>query len=578
MLKSLNISNFAVIDHLSVSFQSGLNILTGETGSGKSIIVDALSLLMGARSSSAQIRSGETQAIIEGVFELTEESGQGAKGVLGEIGLFVDKELVIRREIHLAGRGRILINGHSATVGTLRKLQPLISEIYGQGEQRSLLSATSHRDLLDLFGKCLPLRTRLNNIFQRLRTSERELKHLVKERSEGDRSRDFLHHQLSEINDIKPEIGEDEKLLAERKRLAHAERIHELCSLAYQELYESDESIISRLAVIRRQLEELGGLVDEADSPLKSLKDGVAALTDVAESLRAYINSMELSPERLVEVEARLAELEKLKRKYGKGLEGILKVRDELEFALTEAGATAERVGVLEREAAILRNEYIEYAKKLSSCRHSSAPKLEQRVMEDLRHVAMGQVRFLVSLETYALDEEEIGHEDKSIHSEGINDSESSSFFSQSGADYVEFLLSANPGESPRPLSYIASGGELSRLMLTLRTISSDETTETIIFDEIDVGIGGRVADAVGQRLKSLSASRQVFCVTHQAQIAKFAEHHFVVTKSVQNERTSTNLRELVGEERVGELSRMIGGSEQAEKTREAAKWLLENA
>jgi DNA repair protein RecN (Recombination protein N) len=191
----------------------------------------------------------------------------------------------------------------------------------------------------------------------------------------------------------------------------------------------------------------------------------------------------------------------------------------------------------------------------------------------------MGQVQFLVSLETRSLNDEEISNEEKPISAEEINDSDSSSFFSQSGADYVEFLLSANPGESPRPLSYIASGGELSRLMLTLRTISSsDEMTETIIFDEIDVGIGGRVADAVGQRLKSLSASRQVFCVTHQAQIAKYADHHFVVTKSVRNERTTTNLRELVGDERVGELSRMIGGNEEAEKTREAAKWLLENA
>jgi DNA repair protein RecN (Recombination protein N) len=580
MLKSLNISSFAVIDYLSVDFHSGLNVLTGETGSGKSIIVDALSLLLGARSSSAQIRSGEAQAIIEGVFVIPEECVQGVRGTLGELGLSVDRELIIRREIHVAGRGRVYINGESATVGVLRKLQPFLSEIYGQGEQRSLLSAQSHRDLLDRFGQCLPIRNQIKDIFQRLRASDKELKQLVKDRAERDRSRDFQHHQLSEINDLKPEIGEDEKLLVERKKLAHAERINELCALAYQELYESDESIISRLALIRRQLEELGGLVEGVDSPLKSLADGVASLTDVAEALRDYVTNMELSPERLAEVESRLAQLEKLKRKYGKDLEGILKVRGELESGFFEAGAATERIDALEREVAALRKGYMEHARKLSSCRQASAPQLEQRVKEGLRHVAMGQVQFLVSLETYSVDDEETANEEKLISSEETEDSDSSSsFFSSSGADYVEFLLSANPGESPRPLSYIASGGELSRLMLTLRTISGDdEMTETIVFDEIDVGIGGRVADAVGQRLKSLSASRQVFCVTHQAQIAKFADHHFVVTKSVQNERTNTNLRELSSEERVGELSRMIGGNEEAEKTREAAKWLLENA
>lgn len=579
MLKSLNISNFAVIDHLRVDFQPGLNVLTGETGSGKSIIVDALSLLMGGRSSSAQIRSGETQAIIEGIFDISGESGRGVKGLLGETGLVVSSELVIRREIQATGRGRIFIGGKSATIGTLRKLQPFLAEIYGQGEQRSLLSAQSHRDLLDHFGQCLPLRKHLNNIFLRLRAAERELKNLIKDRSERDRSRDFLQHQLSEINDLGPEVDEDEKLLAERKMLVHAERINELCSSAYQELYESDGSILSRLALIRRHLEELSRLIEGAESSIESLKDGAASLTDVAEALRGYVSHMELSPERLAEVEARLADLEKLKRKYGKDLDGILKVRDELEAKLSETGEKAERINILEKEVEVLRGEYIENARQLSTCRRSSAPRLEQSVKEGLSHVAMGQVQFLVSLETHSLDDEDTAEEERLLATEEINDSHDSSFFSSSGADYVEFLLSANPGESPRPLSYIASGGELSRLMLTLRTISnSDELIETIIFDEIDVGIGGRVADAVGQRLKSLSTSRQVFCVTHQAQIAKFADHHFVVTKSVQNERTRTQVRELARDERVGELSRMIGGNEQAEKTREAAKWLLENA
>jgi DNA repair protein RecN (Recombination protein N) len=252
-------------------------------------------------------------------------------------------------------------------------------------------------------------------------------------------------------------------------------------------------------------------------------------------------------------------------------------MRDELAQKLSRSVDAAERVSALSKEVEDLRHEYIESARRLTACRCSAAPLLEQRVTQDLQHVAMGQAKFLVSIEKSTLEDEEIAEE--ANPSEIIDESFSSAFFTPNGSDNVEFLLSANPGESPRPLSYVASGGELSRLMLTLRTASKrDEIIKTIVFDEIDVGIGGRVAEAVGKRLKTLSASGQVFCVTHQAQIAKFADHHFVVTKVVEGERTSTTIRELTPEERISELSRMIGGDEKADKTREAAQWLLENA
>ncbi len=310
---------------------------------------------------------------------------------------------------------------------------------------------------------------------------------------------------------------------------------------------------------------------------MESLLSGIASLSDVADALRRYGSGVEYSPARLAEVESRLAELEKLKRKYGTDLEGILKVRDELAEHLSGSSDAAERVDALRGELEALRLLYIEYAGRLTSCRRTSAPLLEQSVMEGLRHVAMGQAKFLVSIETSALEDDEL--EEQVDTTEIADESTSSTFFTQDGADYVEFLLSANPGESPRPLSYVASGGELSRLMLTLRTISQeDEMFETIVFDEVDVGIGGRVAESVGQRLNALSATRQVFCVTHQAQIAKFADHHFVVTKTVEGERTTTNIQELASEERINELSRMIGGDEKAETTRVAAQWLLDNA
>jgi DNA repair protein RecN (Recombination protein N) len=577
MLKSLIISNFAVIDHLRIDFSLGLNVLTGETGSGKSIIVDALGLLMGGRSSSAQIRTGEAQASIEGIFQFIKAKQQGIQEILGEINLEENLDLLIRREIFATGKSRTFINAKNVAAGILRKLQPFVAEIYGQGEQRSLLSAQSHRELLDHFGGCAALKNEVRRNFLSLRSAERELKLLVGDAGDRERLVDFIQHQLAEIDAIRPQSGEDDQLLAERKMLVHSERIIELGSNAYNGLYESDESVLARLTLIRRQLEELAGFVGNAGVAMDSLLSGIASLSDVADALRRYGSSVEYSPVRLSEVESRLAELEKLKRKYGRDLDGILKVRDDLAKQLSASLNSAERVDALRSELEVLRQDYIESARRLTSCRRSSAPVLEQRVMDGLGHVAMGQAKFLVSIETSALEDEEEA-ENMDI-TEIADESSNSKFFTQSGADYVEFLLSANPGESPRPLSYVASGGELSRLMLTLRAINQeDEMLETIVFDEVDVGIGGRVAEAVGQRLKTLSTARQVFCVTHQAQIAKFADHHFVVTKMVEGERTVTNIRELTQEERISELSRMIGGDEKAETTREAAQWLLDSA
>jgi DNA repair protein RecN (Recombination protein N) len=277
-------------------------------------------------------------------------------------------------------------------------------------------------------------------------------------------------------------------------------------------------------------------------------------------------------------VESRLAELEKIKRKYGTDLDGIVKVRDELADKLSRTTDLTERVNSLRKDVEVLRGNYIEFARRLTSCRRMAAPLLEERVTEGLRHLALEQAKFLVSINTSEIEDDETAKDLGSIETT-VEDSLDAAFFTASGSDFVEFLLSANPGETPRPLSYVASGGELSRLMLALRTaVQKNESFETIVFDEIDVGIGGRVAEAVGQRLRSLSSSRQVFCVTHQAQIAKFADHHFLVTKVFEDERTQTTIKELSSEERVNELSRMIGGDEKAEKTRQAAKWLLGNA
>lgn len=583
MLKSLNITNFAVIDRLQVDFDEGLNLLTGETGSGKSIIVDALGLLLGTRSSAWQIRTGERLAVIEGLFQVMSETEPKVQEVLGGAGIEkeLSEEILIRREINASGKSRIFINDQMTTIAALRSLQPFLVEIHGQGEQRALLSASSHLRLLDAYAGCSTLRHEVGESFVRWKEASKALELLERALAERERTEDLLQYQLTEIGAIAPQAGEDEDLSAEKRLLTHAEKILQLGTGAYAELYESDESVLSRLASIRRRLEELGEIDRRIGPAIQTLETGMMALSDVADELRGYGEGIEYSPARLAQIENRLAELEKLKRKYNTDLQGILNVRHELAERLSGLTDLSEREALQRTALAAARSDYIEKAKRLTACRNRAVPDLTRRVMEDLRHVAMEQARFVISLETAAAPDPPATPEEAAA--QPTREPNTVAFFTPYGADRVEFLLSANPGESPRSLARVASGGELSRLMLTLRTVGMSgegdaHSCQTVIFDEIDVGIGGRVAEAVGRRLKALSAGRQVLCVTHQPQIARFANHHYVVDKSIENGRAVTTIKRLDREERIGEMARMIGGSDDAASTREAARWMLENA
>lgn len=582
MLKSLNISDFAVIRRLRIDFGRGLNLLTGETGSGKSIIVDALGLVLGNRASGEQIRTGEESALVEAVFELPARQERVVRTALAEVGvLFEEEELIIRRELSQRGRSRIFINDRQVTTQTLRRLQPLLVEIHGQGDQRALLSQQSHMDLLDSFAGCSDLRRRVAESFDEWRSAAKALMDLERELVNRERDTELLQFQLTEIESVSPRTGEDEELQKERRLLAHAEKVEQLGAGAYAELYEDDESVLSRLARVRRQLEELSEIDGRVKGALELLLGGVVSLEEVATALRSYSEGLEVSPFRLSEVEHRLAALERLKYKYKTDLDGVLKIQDELSKRLSGLSNLSEREVELRSALKAAEAEYRRSAELLTARRKEAAPALERRVMADLKHVAMEQARFIVKVCTATPPAEE---ERAESYTSGSNEPLQAQFFTSRGADQVEFLLSANPGESPRPLARIASGGELSRLMLTLRTAGKGaeaafaESSETVVFDEIDVGIGGRVAEAVGRRLLMLAGERQVLCVTHQAQIARFADHHFVVEKAVERGRTITTARELNREERVGELARMIGGAETETATREAARWLLDKA
>lgn len=581
MLKSLSISNFAVIRHLSLNFHEGLNLLTGETGSGKSIIVDALSLLLGSRASVGLIRTDERLAVVEGFFELSARVKDKAKAILAEAELEdVGEELVIRREISASGKSRLFVNDQSVAGATLRLLQPFLVEIHGQGEQRALLSTQSQMEMLDAFAGCTKLRQQVSEAFSRWRGARNELESIRAELSDRDRSEELLQFQLKEIESVNPQPAEDEKLLAEKKVLTHAERVFQLVASSYGELYETDQSVLARLAQVRRQIEELSDIDARVGPLLENMLTGIVSLSEVADALRSYGSGIEFSPARLAEIESRLSDLERLKRKYNRDLDGVIKIRDELSERLEGLEDLDARKRVIENSLLEAEQQYVSTALQLSACRRKAAPQFAERVMKDLQHVALESARFVVSIET-ATDQTERDASDNPRSNEG---STQGSFFTLQGADRVEFLISTNPGETARSLARVASGGELSRLMLTLRTIGSVRTHAqpphcgTVVFDEIDVGIGGRVAEAVGRRLKALAQDRQVLCVTHQAQIARFADHHYLVSKFVESGRTVTEVKELSEEERVEELARMIGGDEKALTTLDTARWMLGKA
>ncbi|MDQ3806437.1 MAG: DNA repair protein RecN [Acidobacteriota bacterium] len=587
MLKFINIINLAVIHRLKVELHPGLCLLTGETGAGKSIIVDALGLLFGRRGGAELIRTDAEMALVEGVFETGGEARRRRLGeLLDGVGVSVGEteELIIRKELPFSGRGRIFVNDQRVTAATLKLLQPLLLEIQGQGEQYALASAHNQLELLDVYAECQELRRATARAYGVWRDASQALRELRERVSERERMGDFLRYQLAEIEKLGPQPGEDELLSAERNLLTHAEKALELCSSSHFDLYESDESVLARLASVRKRILELASIDGRVEGWAEMVESASVALSEVADNLRGFGGGVDFSPRRLEEIEERLNQLDMLKRKYRRDLNGLIDLRRELKEQLGALAGEAEREGELVVQVGEARNEYLALARGLSLKRHAAARSLERSVENELRHLAMERARFNVSVETPTEVTAAVDAGAGGADSEG--DGREAFGFSKDGIDRVEFFLSANVGESPRPLGKVASGGELSRLMLALRTVcagrpESDNAPAagvTLIFDEIDAGIGGKASDAVGQRLKGLAHTQQVLCVTHQAQIARYADHHYVVSKEVDGGRTRTTVRELRREERVGELARMISGSNEAEAVRETARWMLEGS
>jgi len=570
MLRLLNVVNFAVIDRLQVEFRSGLNLLSGETGSGKSIIIDALGLLLGERSSPDFIRSGEDRAFLEGVFDI--EGNSPVAELLSNAGIDVsEREILIRRELVANGRGRIFINNQVGNIAMLKAMQPHLIDIHGQGDQQSLLLPEIHLNLLDSFAGAAKNRICVSQAYDNLQRIAKELEHLRQSESERLQALDMIGFQISEIEQANLSGNEDVELEAERNLLVNAEKLSELAGGAYKDVYDDERSILSLLASVQKRFNDLAQL-DGRFSPYLEQSDTVKhILNDIAFFLGEYYGGIQASPERLRVVDDRLVELNRLKRKYGESIEAVLETREKLIERKRQLLNSDEQSQSLEAQLKGAIEEYEKESSSLSKLRRRAKEKLVNAVSREFKDVSLGSARFSIHF-----NEAQKGQLAQKLNS--LIGWDNGDGLRRTGKEDVEFYFSANPGEEMRPLSSVASGGELSRLMLVLKTITSPSLfPKTLIFDEIDVGIGGRVADAVGMRLRRLAKTNQVLCVTHQLQIARYADAHFLVSKDVVGGRTITKIVELNEQERIEELARMIGGAEVTASARKHAKELIKS-
>ncbi|HEV7395828.1 MAG TPA: DNA repair protein RecN [Pyrinomonadaceae bacterium] len=565
MLTLLNISNVALIDQQRVDFEPGLNLLTGETGSGKSIIVDALGVLIGGRFDSDLLKSGAERASIEGLFVVTDNAELDA--VLRAAGIDLGEaaeagyEIVIRREFSANGRNKIFINHQLVTQTLLRELRPYLVDIHGQGDQQTLFDTNTHLELLDSFAGVSDMRREVADAYFAWNKLLNELKALRQDEAEKFQLVDVLKFQIDELERGQLALDEDVSLEEERRRLQNIEKLTELASESYRLIYEDDLAAVSRLRLAEKQIEELGqyeSAFREYKEPLESAR---ATLEDLSFSLRDFSEKLEFSPVRLGEIEDRLAEISRLKRKYGGSIESALEHLARSEDRLRQIEHSDEHEAELVEQLADTRALYLKRAQRLRQARVKAAKKFQQAVEQGLAEVAMENAKFKIEF-----DASQAG---SSSHPDDLN-------FTAKGTDSIEFYFSANVGEATKPLARVASGGEASRLMLVLKTVgSASEFPRTIVFDEVDSGIGGRVSEAVGLKLKKLATTNQVLCVTHQPQIARFADNHLLIHKEVLAGRTGIEVNKLDRRGRVEEIARMLTGAEITESARKHARELI---
>jgi DNA repair protein RecN (Recombination protein N) len=562
VLVELRLENYAVIDNVAVEFSAGLNLLTGETGAGKSILIDALALLLGEKASSDVVRTGAEKAVVAAVFEPEGAAEKIIGRILEENGLDVnsdDNSIILRREISVGGKGRVFVNNQAATVSVLKQLSSHLANIHAQNESLLSFDAGARLRLLDEYaGSQLD---GVNKAFVEWKGIVGRIAELEQEEQDRTKLVDLWTFQKQEIEGAKLLAGEDERLEGEKRVLANAEKIYGAAMQAFDLLYEGGGSTSSTLRTAQKHIEELARYEPKFQEALSALDSARISVEDVGAGLRDYAGGIEASPEHLAEVEDRLALLDRLKRKYGPALEDVIRLGEEAGRKLSEMENKDEVLRKLHIELAAASESYLQVARTLSKKRYEAARKLEKIVESEINDLAMKSSFHI-----------EVGGTDEEIH------------WTSAGFDEVVYLIATNPGEPMRPLEQIASGGELSRVMLALKASveagsskgkKSSGAQGTLIFDEIDIGIGGRAAEAVGKKLKSLSRANQVLCVTHLPQIATFADHHYVIEKKISAGKTRTSVRPITGEERTEEVARMLSGAKLTETSIKHAEQMI---
>jgi DNA repair protein RecN (Recombination protein N) len=525
VIRFLSVTNLAVIDRLELEFAPGFNVLTGETGAGKSILVGAVGLLVGGRASADLVRSGEETAAVQAVFEKPDGG-----------------EVIVRREVSSQGRSRAFVDGALVTSTALRDAAGSLVDLHGQHEHQVLLDPAAHLDLLDEFAGLTPAREGVASAFRAWQLVRDERARLAAAEQQKASRAEFLAFQLAEIDKTAPQADEDQALMTTRQVLANADRLQRLCADAYTALYEGDDAALPALGTVWKRVGELAAL-DAKFTPYVEAREAVKSqLEDLAFFLRSYGQNIDASPARLQEIEDRLALLERLKRKHGPSLAEVIAKAAELRRELHDIAHATERAAELDAALAVAAAAYQRVAGDLSSRRRAAATEFAKALERALADLAMAKTRCEVRF---------------------AGNGRAEAAWSERGLDEAEFYISPNPGEDVKPLARIASGGELSRIMLALKTLAStDEPGKTLIFDEVDAGIGGAVADVVGAQLRLLGERFQVLCITHLAQIAAYGATHYRIVKRVKGGRTSTDVARLDGVERETEIARMMGGAD----------------
>ena len=545
MLRELHIKNFSIIDNATVEFGDGFNVLTGETGAGKSIIINALSLALGERATGDFIRSGEKEAVIEAFFDVSPELlFPSTLQFLLDNGIEIDDGLILKRIITAQGRNRAYINSSMVNVQTLSDVSRNLIDVHGQYEHQSLLSPDNQLYLLDAYGGSIDQRNKVGSAYDNQLKLNQQITGLIQREKERAQRIDVLTFQFNEIEAANLKPGEEEELSEEVNILSSAVRLAELANQAYDSLYLSDSSCITNISKILDALKEISNIDARAADSVKSVENALPLLEETGYFLRDYRESLDFDPQRLEQVQERLELIKRLKRKYGSSIREVLDYKEKADIELEELQHSEEKLEAMKKELDGLKIDLTKKARQLSKKRKTVAKKFQKDVEVQLSGLSMPDTKFAV----------EINHENGDDTTDGLK-------ATHSGIDKIEFLISPNVGEDLKPLSRIASGGELSRSMLALKVIlAKEDKIPVLVFDEIDAGVGGIAAETVGEKLNTLSSTHQVICITHLPQIASFADRHLKIEKKVKKERTMVEVNKIEKDKRTEEVARMLGG------------------